>query len=95
MRREQAVERVDDRGHFQVLGLVDRGDEVAPEIAQDFAPVDFAVGDQIELLFKPRRKIVFDVFGEETFEEGDDDAAAILRIEPPLVEADIYAVLEH
>ena len=82
-------------GDFQVLGLVDRADEVAPEIAQHVAPRHLVVGDEIELLLEAGREIVFDVFGEEAFEEGDDDAAAVLRIEPALVEPHIFAVLEH
>ena len=55
----------------------------------------FAVGDQVELVFEARGEIIFDIFGEKAFEEGDDDAAAVLRIEPPLVDPHIFAVLEH
>ncbi len=92
---KQRVERVDDFGDLQVLDLADRADEVAPEVAQHVAPGDLVVRDQIELFLERGGEIVLDVFGEEAFQERDDDAAAVLRIEPALVEPHILAVLEH
>ena len=89
MRRQQRVERIDHLGDFQILDLVDRADEVAPEIAQHVAPGDLVVGDEIELLLELGREIVFDISGEEAFQERDDDAAAVLRMQPPLVEPHI------
>ena len=80
MRRQQLIERVDHFRDFQILGLVDRADEVAPEVAQHVAPRHFVVGDQIELFFEAGGEIVLDIFGEKAFEERDDDAAAVLRI---------------
>ena len=79
----------------QVLDLVDRADEVAPEVAQHLAPGDLVVGDAVERLFQSGREVVFDVAGEEAFQERDDQAALVLRDEPLLVDADIAAVLQH
>src|SRR6202023_3735311 len=63
MRRQHLIERVDHAGNLQILGAADGADEVAPEIAQHFAPRHFAVGDEIELFFEARGEIVFDVLG--------------------------------
>ncbi len=87
MRRQHLVERVDHLGDAQVLDLVDRADEIAPEVAQHVAPGDLVVGDAVELLLEIGGEIVFDISGEEAFEERDDDAAAVLGNEPLLVDA--------
>src|ERR1700692_894502 len=95
MRRQHRIEGVDHRGDFQILGVVDSADEIAPEVAQHIAPRHFAVGNEIELLFEARREIVLDIFCEKALEESDHDTSAVLRIEPPLIEPHIFAVLEH
>ena len=79
MRRQHLVEHVEHLGDAQILDLVDRADEVAPEIAQHLAPVDLVVGDAVELLFETGGEIVLDVAGEETLQERDHDAALVLR----------------
>ena len=95
MRRQHLIERVDHAGNLQILGVVDRADEIAPEIAQHLAPRHLAVGDEIELLFEAGGEIVFDVFGEIAFQERDHDAAAVLGVKPALVEPHIFAVFQH
>ena len=95
VRRQHLVERVDHLADAQVLDLADRADEVAPELAQQFAPFDLVVGDAVELLLEIGGEIVFDVAREEALQERDDDAAAVLRHQPALVDADVVAVLEH
>ena len=42
MRRQNIVERIENVGDAQVLGVVDGDGKVAPEIAQDLFPIDFA-----------------------------------------------------
>ena len=69
--------------------------EIAPEIAQNFLPVDFRIRHEVELFFEARREIIFDVAREETFEEGDDEPAFVLRHEPLLVDLHIVAVAQH
>ena len=60
------------------LMLVDRADEIAPEVAQHLAPGDLAVGDAVEVLFQPRGEFILDVAGEEVFEKHHDHAALVL-----------------
>ena len=95
MRPENIVEHVEHFADAQVLDLVDRADEVAPEVAQHLAPVDLAVGDAVEIFFQTRGVVVFDVPGEEVFQERDDDAAFILRVQTLLFEAHVVAVFQH
>ncbi len=94
MRAEHLVERVDHLADLEVLDLADRAREVAPEIAQQVAPFEFVVGDAVELVLEAGGEIVFDVAREKILQERDHDAAAVLRDQPPLVEADVLAVLE-
>ena len=63
----------------QVLDVVDRGGEVAPEVAQQLAPVELVVGDAVELLLQVGGEVVFDVAGEEAFQEGGDAAGPCPR----------------
>ena len=95
MRLEQIVERVEHDAVAHFLDLVDRADELTPELGKHRAPVDRAGGNLVELFFEAGGEIVFDVAREETFQEGDDDAAFVFRNEPLLVDADIAAVLQH
>ena len=66
---EHLVERVEHLRDAQVLDVADRGDEVAPEVAQQLAPGDLVVGDAVELLFETGGEVVFDVAGEEALQE--------------------------
>src|SRR6185437_17145422 len=77
MRRQQLVQGIDHLRDLQVLDLVDRADETAPEIAQDFAPGYFVVGDEIELFLEAGGEIILDVFGKEALEKGDHNAPAV------------------
>ena len=95
VRRQHLVERVDHLGDAQILDLVDRADEVAPEVAQHVLPGDLVVGDEVELLFEVGGEIVFDVAGEEVLQERDQHAALVLGHQPLLVEPHIAAVLQH
>ena len=70
-------------------------DEIAPELAQQVAPFDLVVGDTVELFFEVGGEIIFDIAGKEAFQERDDDAAAVFRHQPALVDADIFAVLQN
>src|SRR5207253_2690373 len=80
---------------LEVLDVIDRAREIPPEIPQQIAPGDLAVGDPIELLLERRGEIVFDVAGEKGLEERDDDPPFVLGNEALAVDAHITAVLEH
>ena len=51
-------------------------------------------GDLVELFFEAGGEIIFDIAGEEAFEERDDDAALVFGNEALLVDAHIAAVLQ-
>ena len=95
MRPEHVVERIEHLGDAQILDLVDRADEVAPEILQHLLPVDLVVGDAVELFFQRGGEIIFDIALEEVFQEGDHDAALVLAMQALLLEPHIAAVLQH
>src|SRR5262249_52400566 len=95
VRRQHVVEDIDDLADLQVLDLADRAREVAPEIAQQVAPFHLVVGDAVELVLQPGGEVVLDVAREEVLQERDDDAAAVLGNEAALVDAHVFAVLEH
>ena len=92
---EHLVERIDHLRDAQFLDVADGGGELAPEVAQQLAPGDLVVGDAVELLLEIGGEIVFDVAGEEAFEERREHAALVLGNEALLVDAHIAAVLEH
>src|SRR5690606_9204408 len=92
--RQSLVEGVEYLGNAQILDFVGRAGEILPEIAQHLLVVELTVGNFVELFFQPRREAVFDIACEEIFEEGGDDAAAILGMQRLALEADIVAVLE-
>ena len=87
VRRQHFIERIDHLRDFQILDLIDRDDEVAPEIAQHVAPRHLIVGNEVELFFETGGEIVLDVSGKKAFEEGDDDASAVLGMQPLLCRA--------
>ena len=95
MGAEHLVQHIEDFPNAHVFDAIDRADEVAPEVAQHLAPVDLAVGDAVEIFFQTRGVVVFDVPGEEVFQERDDDAAFILRVQTLLFEAHVVAVFQH
>ena len=95
VRREHVVEHVEHFADADVLDAVDRADEVAPEVAQHLAPVDFAVGDAVEVFLEAGGEFVLDVAGEEVLQERDDDAALVLGVEALLLEPHVVAVLQH
>ena len=64
------VERLEHVGDAQLLDVVDRAGEIAPEVAQHLLPGELAVGDLVELLLQGGGEVVFDVALEEAFEEG-------------------------
>ena len=80
---------------MEILDLADGAGERDPELAQDLAPVDLVVGDAVELLLEVGGEVVFDVARKEAFQERDDNPPAVLRHQPALVDADVFAVLEH
>ncbi len=95
MRRQQLVERVDHLRDAQFLDVADRIGEFAPEVAQQFAPGDLVVGDTVELLLQIGGEAIFDIAGEEAFEESSEHAALVLGYQSLLVDADVATVLEH
>ena len=70
----------------QILDFVDGADEADPEILQHLLPGDFIVGDAVELLLQCGGEIIFDIFGEEVFQERDHDAALVLAMQALLFE---------
>ena len=51
--------------------------ELLPEFGEEGFPVELAIGDDVELFLKAGGKIVFDIAGEEVFEEGRDEASLV------------------
>jgi hypothetical protein len=95
VRPEQIVERIEHGGDPQILDLVDRRDEVAPEVAQHRLPLDLAGRNPVELLFQIGGEIVFDIAPEEGFEECGHQPALVLGHQPLLVDAHIAALAQH
>ena len=95
MRRENLIQRIQHMGDAQVLDFADMGGKIFPEIAQHFAPVNFPVGDAVELLFEICGEVIFYIFAEEGLEESGDHAALVLGNEPFLVEAHIAPVADR
>lgn len=89
------VQRIQHVGDAQFLGIFDLGEEILPEITQNLLPVQFAGGDAVELFFKGCGEIVFDVFGEEAFEESRHQPAARMRYQLAFVDDDIFAVAQR
>ena len=96
MRAQILVQRVDHVADLEVLGLIDRLGELVPERAHHRPPVGLArrrcrrACSSISAV-----KPVFDVVLEEADQERGDQPAAILRDEAPLLQPDIFAVLQH
>ncbi len=61
VRAEHLVERIEHLGDAQVLDVVDRADEAAPEVLQHLLPADLVVGDAVELLFEVGGEVVLDI----------------------------------
>src|SRR5262249_6414546 len=78
-RAENLVDRIEDLRDTQLLDVVHRIDEVAPEIAQDLFPRQLAVRDQVELFLQIRREVILDIAVEEAFEKGCDQPSLVLR----------------
>src|SRR5581483_5555893 len=95
VRTQHVVEHVEHFGDADVLDLVDRPDEVAPEIPQHLLPGNLVVGDAVELLLEIGSEIIFDIALEEVFQERDYDAALVLAMQAPLLQLHIAAVLQH
>ena len=95
VRPQHVVERVQHLRDPQILDVVDRADEIAPEILQHLLPGNLVVGDAVELFFQRGGKIIFDIAREEIFQERDHDAALVLAVQPLLLEPDIAAVFQH
>jgi len=89
---EHVVEDVDHLGDAQVLDLCRTAAvKVAPEVAQKVAPRDLVVGDAIELLLQVGGEIEIDVARRRSFRGTTPTmAAAVLRHQPALVDADIF-----
>src|SRR3954449_4624962 len=95
MAAERAVERLQDRLDRQLLGAVDRGREIAPEIAQQRLPVDPPARYLVELVFQIGGEIVFDIALEKAAQERSNEPAAVFRQEAALFQPDVIAVLQH
>ncbi len=94
-RRQSLVQRVEHIGDAQLLGVLDLGEKIAPEVTQNVFPVQFAGGDAVELLFEIGGEVVFDVFREEAFKEGGDKSALGLRHQLALVDCHIVAIAQR
>ena len=70
------------------------GREVAPELAQNLFPVEFAGGNLVELLFEARREIIFHIAVEEILQERCDQPSPSVGKELALVDDDIVAILQ-
>jgi len=92
---QHIVERVQHLRHPQILDLVDRANEADPKILQHLLPGNLVVRDAVELLFQIGGEVIFDIFGEEVFQERDHDAALVLAMQAFLLEPDVAAVLQH
>ena len=95
MRAEKLVEIVEHFGRTQVFGLRDGCGKVRPELPQHVFPIDLGVGDKIKFLLQRSGEIIFHIAREETFKEGDDEAALVFRIQALFVEPHIFAVAQH
>ena len=91
---EQLVERFEHLADSQVLDLLHRSGEVAPEVAQHVLPLELVVGDEIELLLEVGGEVVFDVAFEEALEEGDDQPPFVLGDQALFLDAHIVAILQ-
>ena len=78
----------------QLLGAVDRGREIPPEIAQHLLPIDASAGHVVELVFEVGGEIVLDIALEKARQKGGDEPPAVLRHKAPFFEPDIGAVLQ-
>ena len=95
MRTEQFVQRVENLRRAQILGRRERARKIRPEVAQHLFPIDFVIGDEVELFLKGGGEIIADIAGEEAFKEGGDDAALVLGIEAFLIQPDVITVAQH
>ena len=95
VRAQDLVEGFQHLADAQILDVVDRAGELAPEIAQHVLPGELAVGDEVELLLEVGGEVVLDVALEEAFEEGDDEPPLVLGDQALLVDAHILALLQH
>ena len=87
-----AAQHLADR---QLLGAVDRGRKILPEISQHLLPIDAAAGHVVELVFEIGGETVLDIALEKARQKGSDEPPAVFRHEAPLLEPDISAVLQH
>ena len=95
VRAEFLVQRVDHVGDLQLSGVFDGLGELVPEGVHDLAPVERAGGDVVEFFLKAGGEAGIDVVFEEADQEGGDQAASVLGDEAALVQADVFAVLQH
>ena len=95
MRAEFLIERVDDVGNLEILGLGDGGGEIGPERPHHRTPIGIAARDVVELFLKPGGEAGIDVFLEKTHQEGGDQTTAVFRDKAALVDFDVVAVLQH
>src|SRR6185312_4673131 len=80
VRAQHVVEHVEHFGDAQILDVVDRADEAAPEILQHLLPGNLVVRDAVELLFQVGGEIILDIAAEEILQERDHDAALVLAM---------------
>ena len=95
MLTEHGVENVEHLGDTDVLDVVDRADEIFPEIRQYLLPRDFVVRNLVELFFKIGGEIEFHIAREVILEEGHYDATLVLAMQPLLLKLHIAAILQH
>src|SRR6476661_2022842 len=92
---EELVEGSRDLARLLVHDLAGFRLEVAPEVVEQFLPVEPPARNIVELFLELGGVIVADILLEEALEECRDQPPTLLGHEPPLVDADIFAVLQR
>ena len=100
LRREEmgakhVIHHVDDFSDAQFLGFFDQRVEICPERGQHVFPLEATARNVVELLFEVSGEVVFHVTAEEVGEEGNDDPSTLSRNKSLLVQAHVFAVLQH
>ena len=94
MRAEILVQRVDHVADLEVARRLHRGRELGPEGAHHRPPVGLPGRDLVELLLHGGGEAGVHILVEEAHQEGRDHPPEILGDEAPLLERDVFQVLQ-
>src|SRR5690348_12350506 len=92
---EEFVDRLRNLARLLVHDLAGLRLEIAPEVVEQFLPVEPSARDVVQLFLELGGIIVADVAFEKALEERRHQPAALLRHEPALVDANVLAILER